>query len=52
MLCFNLKKDISYEKHIAQMDFAEHLRKSEGSENIKVYNGRFLQNGFHERLDC
>ena len=28
------------------MDFAEYLRKSEGSENSKVYCGRFLRNDF------
>ena len=44
-----IKKDISNKKHIAQMDFAEYLRKSEGSENSKVYYGRFLRNGLHER---
>ena len=31
------------------MDFAECLRKPDVSENIKVYYGRFLRNGFHER---
>ena len=31
------------------MDFAEYLRKSEVSENSKVYYGRFLRNRFHER---
>ena len=30
------------------MDFAEHLRKSDVSENSKVYYGRFLRNGFHQ----
>ena len=44
-----IKKDISNKKHIDQMDFAEYLRKSEGSENSKVYCSRFLRNGFHER---
>ena len=46
---FQLKKVISNKKHIAQMDFAEYLRKSEGSENSKVYYGRLLRNGLHER---
>ena len=32
------------------MNFAEHLRKSEVSENRKVYYGRFLRNGHHERF--
>ena len=31
------------------MDTAEHYRKTDVSENSKVYYGRFLQNGFHER---
>ena len=36
-------------KHIVSMDFAEYLRKSDVSENSKVYYGRFLQNELHER---
>ena len=32
------------------MDFAEYLRKSEGSENSEVYYGRFLRNGLHESI--
>ena len=32
------------------MDFAEHLRKSDVSENSKVYYGRFLRNGLHEGI--
>ena len=36
------------QKHIAQIDFAEYFRKSEGSENSKVNYGRFLRNGLHE----
>ena len=44
------KRHIKGEKHIAQMDFAENLRKSENvSENRKVYHGQFLRNGFHRR---
>ena len=31
------------------MDFAEYLRKSDVSENSKIYYGRFLRNGLHER---
>ena len=31
------------------MDFAEHLRKSDVSENSKVYYDRFLRNGLHGR---
>ena len=34
------------------MDFAKHLRKSEVDYGLllcKVYYGRFLRNGFHER---
>ena len=37
MLCFDKKRQIKGEKHIAPMDFAEHLRKSDVSENSKVY---------------
>ena len=50
MLWLDFKKDISEkgEKHIAQMDFAEYFRKSDVSENSKVYYDRFLRNGFHE----
>ena len=33
---------IKGEKHIAEMDFAEYLRKSDFSEKSKVYDGRFL----------
>ena len=32
------------------MDFAEHLRKSDVSENSKVYYGRFIRNGLHESI--
>ena len=32
------------------MNFAEHLRKSDVSENSKVYYGRFVQNGLHEGI--
>ena len=49
MLCFDKKRHIKGEKHITLMDFAEHLRKSDVSENSKVYYGRFLRNGLHER---
>ena len=31
------------------MDFAKCLRKSDFSENSKVYYGRFPRNGLHER---
>ena len=37
------------EKQIALIDFAKYLRKSDISENRKVYYGRYLQNGLHER---
>ena len=37
------------EKHIVLIDFAEYLRKSDASENSKVYYGRFLRNGLRER---
>ena len=43
------KKNIKGEKHIAQMDFAEYLRKSDVSGNRKAYYSRFLRYGFHER---
>ena len=32
------------------MNFAEHLRKSDVSENSKVYYGRFVRNGLHEGI--
>ena len=44
------KRHIKGEKDITRMNFAEHLRKSDVSENGKVYYGRFLQNGLHERI--
>ena len=37
MSCFNKKRHIKGEKPIALMDFAEYLRKSDVSENRKVY---------------
>ena len=37
MLCLIKKRHIKGEKHIAPMDFAEHLRKSDVSENKKVF---------------
>ena len=43
------KRHIKGEKHIAQIDFAEYLTKSDVSENSKGYQGQFLLNGFHER---
>ena len=47
---FWLKKDISKGwKHIALMDFVKYLRKSDVSENSRVYYGRFLRNGLYER---
>ena len=45
-----IKKDTSKVKFITPMDFAEHLRKSDVSENSKVYYGRFLRNGLHEGI--
>ena len=30
------------------MNFVEHLRKSDVSENSKVYYGRFVRNGLHK----
>ena len=36
MLCFDLK-NTKGEKHIAPLDFAEYLRKSDVSENSKFY---------------
>ena len=44
-----LKRLIKGEKYITPMDSAERLRKSDLSENSKVYYGRLLQNGLHER---
>ena len=49
MLLLIRKRHIKGGKHIAPMDFAEYLRKSDVSENGKVYYGRFLRNGLHER---
>ena len=43
------KRHIKSEKCITPMDFAEHLRKSDVSENSKVYYGGFLRNGLHKR---
>ena len=37
------------EKHIGPMDFAEYLRKSDVSENSKIYNIWFLRNVLHEK---
>ena len=50
MLCFDQKRHIKGEKYITPMNFAEDLRKSDVSENNKVYYGRFLQNGLHEGI--
>ena len=49
MLLLIRKRHIKGGKHIAPMDFAEYLRKSDVSENSKVYYGRFLRNALHER---
>ena len=49
MLRFDQKKRIKGEKYITPMGFAEYLRKLDVSENSKVYYGRFLRNGIHER---
>ena len=49
MLFFDAKRHIKGEKQIDSMGFAEHLRKLDVSENSKVYYGRFLRNGLHER---
>ena len=46
------KKHIKGGKHIAPMDFAEYLRKSDVSDNNKIYYGQFLRNGLHERDFC
>ena len=43
------KRHIKGEKHNAPMDFAEYLRRSDVSENSKVYDDRFLRNGLHDR---
>ena len=47
MLCFDKKRHIKCGKHIAPMDFAEQLKKSDFSE--KSLYGQFLRNGLHER---
>ena len=43
------KRHIKGEKHLIPMDFAEHLRKSDVSDNSKDYYGQFLRNGLQER---
>ena len=43
------KRHVKDEKNIAQMYFAKYLWKPDVSENMKVYYGRFLRNGLHER---
>ena len=43
------KKKKTFEKYVAPMDFAEHLRKSGFSKNIKVDYGQFVRNGLHEK---
>ena len=48
VMFWSKKRHIKGQKHIASMDFPKHLRKSDFSENSKVYNGRFLWNGLHE----
>ena len=42
MLLLIRKRHIKGGKHIAQIDFAEYLRKLVVSENSKVYSGRLL----------
>ena len=39
MLCLIKERHTKGEKHIAPMDFEENLRKSDVSENSKVYYG-------------
>ena len=48
MLCFDDNKRTSRVKN-TPVDIAEYYRKTDVSENSKVYYGRFLRNGFHER---
>ena len=43
------KRDIKDEKRIAPMAFGECLKKSEVSENSKIYYGQFLRNGLYTR---
>ena len=43
------KRHIKGEKYITPMDFAEHLTKSDVSENNKVYYGLFQRNELHKR---
>ena len=49
--CYVLKKKKMHrsEKSVTPMGFAKYLRKLDVSENSKVYYGRFLRNGLHER---
>ena len=37
---------VFFTRGVTPMDFAEHLRKSDVTENSKVYYGRFLRNVF------
>ena len=49
-MCYVLikKRHIKGEKYTTPMNFAEHLIKSDNSENSKFYYGRFLRNGLHK----
>ena len=47
---FIKKRHIKGEKSITPMDFAEHLTKSDVSENNKVYYGLFKRNELHEKF--
>ena len=50
MSCLIIKIQIKGEKHIAVMGFAEYLKKSDVTENSKVYYGRFRGNGLHLKI--
>ena len=43
-------RHVKSEKYITPMNFAEHFRKSDVSENSKVCYDRFLRNGLHEGI--
>ena len=50
MLCFDQKKTAKVEKYITPTTFAKHHRKSDVSENSKVYYRQFLRNGLEEDI--
>ena len=49
VLCTSNLRAVYWGKHIVLINIAEYLRKSDVSENSKVYYRRFLRNGVHEK---